>query len=187
MSVYPCPKCLAERTDLESACASCGWSPNQQRSTGTVASGTYESASPYAASSSEYAYQTSDNVRHSTQNTPTSLYLLLFAMFLTAFLAAINAIQELHPFWPSGLYITLISVISQIPGLLFATWYWRKRQAASSIMLAGAYFIAISGIAGYAIYVSRPEPADSINSAAHMHVVFSHSCIATLLFWSIRF
>lgn len=186
MSVYPCPKCSVARADLESACEKCGWSPNQQRSTGTVASGSYMSASPYAASSIEYD-QPTNAARGSTQNTPGSLYLLLLAMLLTAMLAAINSIQELHPLWPWGLWFAFLSVISQSPGLLVAIWYWKTRSVASAILLVAACLIAMSSITVYAIYVSRPEPADSINSAAHMHVIFFPvvHCFFALLIYTV--
>ena len=149
-----------------------------------MASESYKSASPYAASSIEYD-QPTNAARDSTQNTPGSLYLLLLAMLLTAMLAAINSIQELHSLWPWGLWFAFLSVISQTTGLLVAIWYWKTRSVASAILLVGAYLIAMSSITVYAIYVSRPEPAASINSASHMHVIFfpfMHCFFALLIY-----
>ena len=38
-------------------------------------------------------------------------------------------------------------------------------------LLVAAYVIALTGLASFVIFVLQTEPSDSVNSAAHMHVI----------------
>ena len=95
--------------------------------------------------------------------------LLPFAFVLTLALGAFNAINE-----QNGMRLTVIgslgSVVSQIPGLMIAYVFYRRRSTSSRLFLFAAYFVALTGLAAYLNYATNGK-ADSLNSAAHMHII----------------
>jgi len=101
-----------------------------------------------------------------------SLVILACALLLTEVFATINAIEEDYPLLAWGtIFVILIGGVSQLPGLLIALWRWKRKSAAAIPMLFGAYMIALTGCGVYSLYAFDGK-ADSLNSAAHMHVVF---------------
>lgn len=103
---------------------------------------------------------------------PISLVILACALLLTLVFATINTIEEEHPLAEGGAILILIACVSQLPGLLVALWRWKRNSVSAIPMLFGAYLIALTGSAVYAVYAFNGGPADSLNSAAHMHVIF---------------
>ena len=117
-----------------------------------------------------------------------SLAVLVFLLLLTEILATVNTMQE-GAGWRSsgGVLFILIAGISQIPGLGVGIWRWRSSSRSVLPMLIASYVIATTGAALYAFAVSRVEPSDSVNSAAHMHLVllpFLHCLFAVALYAS---
>ncbi|TWT75797.1 hypothetical protein CA13_73700 [Planctomycetes bacterium CA13] len=96
-------------------------------------------------------------------------FLLPLAFVLTFALGTFNAIDE-----QNGLRLTVIgslgSVVSQLPGLMIAYVFYRRRSTALAPLLLASYFVALTGIAAYLNYATNGK-SDSLNSAAHMHVV----------------
>ena len=100
----------------------------------------------------------------------TGFVLLLPLLFvITLALGTFNAIDE-----ENGLRLTVIgalgSIVSQIPGLMIAFVAYRRRSVASAILLFAAYIVALTGLVAYLNYATNGK-ADSLNSAAQMHVV----------------
>jgi hypothetical protein len=95
--------------------------------------------------------------------------ILACGLLLTEVFATINTIEEDYPL-DEGTFLILIAGVSQLPGLLIALWRWKKNSVAAIPMLFGAYIIALTGAAAYAAYAFDGQ-ADSINSAAHLHVI----------------
>ncbi|MFT5524289.1 MAG: hypothetical protein ACI9G1_004563 [Pirellulaceae bacterium] len=92
--------------------------------------------------------------------------------------------EEGHALAGGGALLILIASISQLPGLLIAYWRWKKNSVAALPMLFGAYAVASTGTVIYGVYAFDGQ-ADSINSAAHMHVIafpILHCLLATAIY-----
>ncbi len=144
MTQFPCPSCGAARASLTADCPACAWRVPPAR--------TVRDLPPPAAS-------------------PISLIVLLGALLWTLACATLNTVEEGYPllsFVGSGLI--LLAGLSQVPGILIAVWHWKTRAGAAVPLLCGAWIIAFTGAAVYAKYASDGR-ADSLNSAAHLHVI----------------
>lgn len=103
---------------------------------------------------------------------PVSLVILAGALLLTLVFATINTIEEEHSLIDGGAFLILFAGVSQLPGIFIALWRWKRNSVSAFPMLYGAYLIALTGSAVYAVYAFNGGPADSINSASHLHVIF---------------
>jgi len=125
-------------------------------------------------------------VDKSTRGGPASLVILTGVLLLTELFATINTIQEGHRLLVSeGGFLILIAGASQLPGLLIGVWRWRRNSRAVVPMLIGAYTIALTGAGVYALTAFQTAPADSMNSAAHMHVIaipIMHCMLAVVVY-----
>ncbi len=101
---------------------------------------------------------------------PVSLILHTAALLFTAIFATKNTLEEGHEIAGGGLLLIAIACVSQLPGLAIGLWRWKTRSGASLCVLAGAYAIAITGLLVFTLYAFDGK-ADSLNSAAHMHVI----------------
>ena len=103
--------------------------------------------------------------------TRTHLILLAIAFAFTILFATKNAVEEQLGSASFVCKVVFAAVISQIPGVLIA--FARSRSSTFGIrcLLVPAYIIAATGVWVYAIYAFNGK-ADSMDSAAHMHVVF---------------
>ena len=122
---------------------------------------------------------------HPSTASPVPLVILICALLLTEVFATINTIEEGHSTAEGGFFLILIAGASQLPGLLFALWRWKWKSVAAIPMLCGAFVIAVTGTAVFAIYAFNGGPADSIDSAAHVHVIFFpviHSIFAMMVY-----
>lgn len=165
MPQNPCPQCSADRAGLESACTACGWVP----------SGPEPIPNPYA----------NFSAGGETPPKATSLIILGIALLLTELFAAINTMQEGYPLAKGGLFLITIAGLSQLPGIAIAFWRWKWQSRFAIPLLWGAYAIAFTGTGIYATYAMSIEPADSMNSAAHMHVIafpVLHCMLALLVY-----
>ena len=84
-----------------------------------------------------------------------------------------------------GAFLILIAGASQVPGLLIGMWRWKSGSITVTPMLIGAYLVAFTGVGVYAFAASQTEPSDSVNSAAHMHLILfplMHCVLAVLLY-----
>lgn len=134
-------------------------------------------ANPYEspnASAGEHA----DGVPSVMARRPLSLSVLLVLFTVTVIMAGINLIQEGAA---SGESLSIRSIfstcmiagfsgLSQVPGLLIGGWRWKGSPNSALPLLVASYVIAMTGVGGFALFVAQPEPADSMNSAAHMHI-----------------
>ena len=55
-------------------------------------------------------------------------------------------------------------------GGLIGGWRWKGSPNSALPLLVASYVIAMTGVGGFTLFVAQPEPADSMNSAAHMHI-----------------
>lgn len=109
---------------------------------------------------------------------PLSLCVLLMLFTVTVIMAVINLIQEGAASEDSisirSIFFTCMiagfSGLSQVPGLLIGGWRWKGSPNCALPLLVASYVIAMTGVGGFALFVAQPEPADSMNSAAHMHI-----------------
>lgn len=100
---------------------------------------------------------------------PTSLAILGFAFAGTLVLGTVNAIDEDLP--PRLFLIaTSGSVVSQVPGLGIAYWRWKTGSIVPTVLLGVAYLVAVTGVLAYFNYATNGK-ADSLHSAAHLHIV----------------
>jgi len=99
-----------------------------------------------------------------------SFWILSSIFLVTLVFAAVNAIEE-SPQLNFVLLATVGAVASQIPGLILGWYRCRSSFWYARLMLIPAYCVAITGVLVYAIYAFNGR-ADSLNSAAHMHVIF---------------
>ncbi len=121
---------------------------------------------------------------HAAAKPPTSLAALAGGLLLTEAFALINALDEELPSWTFTLLVIAIAGVSQLPGLLIAYWRWKTRSVAAVPLLVGAYGIAVTGGMAYAAYALNGK-ADSLNSAAQMHVIafpVLHCILAVLIY-----
>ena len=95
---------------------------------------------------------------------------LAFIFLFTLILALINSIGEQLPSISFALVVTLASVISQLPGIIVGFFSTRRNARTTIVFLFPAYFIAATGMLAYLAYAFNGK-ADSLNSAAHMHVI----------------
>lgn len=107
---------------------------------------------------------------------PLSVYLLVALLVLTIILAFINLVQEDagSEVTGAGVFINMMlagfSGLSQMPGLGVAIWRWKGSSNLLLPLLVAAYVIALTGLVPFVIF-HQTEPSDSVNSAAHMHVI----------------
>jgi hypothetical protein len=99
------------------------------------------------------------------------LILLAIAFAFTILFAAKNAVEEQLGSTSFVCKVVLAAVISQIPGMLIALTRTRTSGFWVRGLLVPAYMIAVTGVCAYAVYAFNGK-ADSLNSAAHMHVIF---------------
>lgn len=106
-----------------------------------------------------------------TRSRLNSWRILLAAWLLTELFAAKNSVDEGYALltW-SGMVVIIIAGLSQMPGVLIAVRYRNSQSVAILPLLVGSYVIAVTGWGVYAKYAFDGR-ADSINSAAHLHVV----------------
>jgi hypothetical protein len=99
-----------------------------------------------------------------------AIVLLVSVLVVTLLLATKNAIDE-----QNNTRLTLIaisfSVVSQLPGIVFGYLRLARPTFRCRMMLVPAYFMALTGCAAYFGYAVNGK-ADSLNSAAHLHIVF---------------
>ena len=161
MSLNPCPLCSAERPSLEAACPQCDWAPGGSRG----GEGQATVSDPFRAPLMENA---------ASGGSPASAIVLTAMWLATGLFATINTVVEEYPLLEGGWFLVALALASQTPGLFIGLWGWRSssRRAKVSLLplLIGAYVVAITGFLAYLGY-AFDEKADSINSAAHMHVV----------------
>ena len=109
---------------------------------------------------------------------PISLWLLLLMFTLTVVMAYINLIQEesggvIRRDFGSFFFNCVLAVFSgasQLPGLAIATWHCKSSRNSMLPLLCAAYVIALTGMGVFMMVALDPEPADSMNSAAHLHI-----------------
>ncbi|MFK7821636.1 MAG: hypothetical protein AB8G99_23185 [Planctomycetaceae bacterium] len=116
---------------------------------------------------------------------PVSLWLFAVALTLTLVFAMKNALEEGFP-WVSKetAFVVLFAGASQLPGLFVGYLRWKKTSRAIIPMLIVAYFVALTGLLTYMKFAFDGR-ADSINSAAHMHVFafpIMHCILAACLY-----
>lgn len=123
---------------------------------------------PYQATSVADAKEASHATpTRKTQGWP--LWHLSVACVLTLLFATFNAWQEEHQ--GRGLvFLAGLSIVSQLPGLAVAQWFRLSSKSHVGVMLVAAYFVAATGLLVFGVYAFNGK-ADSMNSAAHMHVV----------------
>ena len=98
------------------------------------------------------------------------LILLGLACVLTLLFASINAWEEEIRGRAFAMVVGL-SIVSQLPGLGIAQLFRLSPKSYTGVLLVGAYLIAATSLAVYTIYAFNGK-SDSMNSAAHMHVIF---------------
>jgi len=129
---------------------------------------------------------------------PISLCVLLLVLLTTVVLGTINVFQEdsnegarpgVSSIIMTNLIIGLLGGLSQVPGLLIAGWRWKSETHSMLPMLVVAYVIGITGVLGFAVFVSQTSPSDSMNSAAHMHIFFFPMlhCIFAAILYAVSF
>lgn len=106
----------------------------------------------------------------STDRNLVHVAVLGFIFLLTLLFAFINSIGEQLPSISFALGATLASVISQLPGGIVGFFSTRGYSRTIVVFLFPAYFVATTGMLAYLAYAFNGK-ADSLNSAAHMHVV----------------
>lgn len=116
---------------------------------------------------------------------PTSLCILSGLLLLTFLFALKNSLEEGFPFYTKEMAMVVgLAGLSQLPGILIALWRWKKEPRATMPLLLVAYFVAFTGWLAYFNFAFNGQ-ADSINSAAHMHVFafpILHCVIAVVLY-----
>lgn len=101
---------------------------------------------------------------------PVSFFVLLGLYALTTLLATVNALDEKigNPLFV--LIVVAVAGVDQLPGIVIAfVARWLPRFVGIPLLLA-AYAIALTGTLAYGLYAIDGK-ADSLNSAAHMHVI----------------
>lgn len=106
-----------------------------------------------------------------TQSHPAALFILGGAFLLTLLFAFINTWEEEIPMLSQGgILLVLLAGLSQIPGVLLAFMRYKNNSTAMLPPLVAAFLIAGSGVLAYCGYALNGK-ADSIDTAAHLHVV----------------
>lgn len=115
---------------------------------------------------------------------PVSLAVLVAALCTTVLFAIVNSIQEELPSMGFAIFVTLLAGLSQFPGILVAYVRWRRQSNTTAPFLFAAYAVATTGTLAYGYHAFNGK-ADSLNTAAHMHVImFSilHCVLAMILY-----
>lgn len=110
-------------------------------------------------------------------------HILLALAVATWSVALINSMVQDLPDWTFRIKVTFLACLSQVPGLLLA-YLGPKRHGVRHILLATAFFISVTALLAYGMYAAS-GPADSLNSASHMHVIVfpvTHCVVAVFLY-----
>ena len=104
------------------------------------------------------------------KGSPIHVAALGFAFLATLLFALVNSVGEQLPTLSFTLGATIAAVISQLPGIIVGFLSSRGISKVTAALLIPAYFIAATGLLAYLVYAFNGK-ADSLNSAAHMHVI----------------
>lgn len=98
------------------------------------------------------------------------IVVLGFVFLLTLIFALVNSVGEQLPSLSFTLGVTVAATISQVPGILVGFLSSRATSRTITAFLFPAYLVAATGMLAYLNYAFNGK-ADSLDSAAHMHVI----------------